>query len=524
MTNAKQPPRFDTPRPSSALRRDAEHFQILASYAADALEGDSELVAIARFAARLCETPVAGVTLAGKERERFLVHHGSSLREIPHEIAFCPYAMEDEHVLEVTDATADPRFANNPNVIGAPHIRFYAGQPLISTEGVAIGTLSVIDSTARPSGLTDFQREGLAVLADAVMLRLRAHRKQLAIKREIEARETYLRVLVDSLPAIAWSATPDGHFDYFNQRMNDFTGLPDDQNGTAFHPEDWKKASARWQRSLKTGEIYEAEHRFRRHDGVYRWMISRALPVRDADGNILRWFGTAVDIHDIYEASEARDLLAKELSHRIKNIFAVTAGLVSLSARDRPEVRAFADDLVATIHSLGRAHEFVRPGDGATRGELRGLLKELFAPYGSGEAARVRVSGSDLTITPRAATPLALVFHELATNSAKYGALATAEGVVTLKIAERAKSVKLVWRETGGKAPKKAPKEGFGSRLVEMSISQLGGSWTRRFEEAGLVVEITLPKEAIADAAITPAPSPASRQVMAAPQRQRRRS
>ena len=57
--------------------------------------------------------------------------------------------------------------------------------------------------------------------------------------------EAYLHILADSIPAIAWSATPDGHFDYFNQRMIDFTGLPDDQSGTAFHPEDWKKASAR---------------------------------------------------------------------------------------------------------------------------------------------------------------------------------------------------------------------------------------------------------------------------------------
>jgi PAS domain S-box-containing protein len=473
--------------------------EILASYAPEALEGDPELARIVRFAANLCEAPVAAVTVTGEERERFLIHLGSSVREIPRDIAFCPHAMAGEGTFVVPDATQDPLFADNPNVVGGPRIRFYAGRPLISSEGVAIGTLSVVDSTPRPQGLTELQREGLTVLADAAMLRLRAHRKQLAVQREAETREEYLHRLADSIPAIAWSATPDGHFDYFNQQMVDFTGERDDQSGSAFHPDDWKKASALWQHSLKTGEPYEVEHRLCRHDGEYRWMISRALPVRDADGRIVRWFGTAVDIHDIYEASETRDLLAKELSHRIKNIFAVIAGLVSLTARKHPDAKEFADDLTAAIRALGHAHEFVRASDKARRDNLHGLLEALFAAYGSGDGARIKVSGDDFAINPRTATPLALVFHELATNSAKYGALATGTGSVSLKVADGAKTVKLLWRETGGKKIKKPAKEGFGTRLVDMSVNgQLGGSWERRFEDDGLVVELKLPKATIA--------------------------
>jgi PAS domain S-box-containing protein len=493
---ATRPPR---PHTRPAPQADAEHLQILASYNPEALEGDPELAAIVRFAARLCETSVAAVTVTGQEKERFLVHLGSAVREISREIAFCPHAMASGGPLVVNDATNDPRFADNPNVIGGPGIRFYAGQPLVSSEGVAIGTLSVIDTAPRPQGLTELQREGLEVLAGAVMRRLRAHRKKLAVEREVEAREEYLHRLADSIPAIAWSATPDGHFDYFNKQMVEFTGERDDQSGSAFHPDDWKKASALWQRSLKTGEIYEVQHRLCRHDGAYRWMISRALPVRDADGKIIRWFGTAVDIHDIYEASESRELLAKELSHRIKNIFAVIGGLVSLSARQHPEARQFADELGATIRALGHAHEFVRPGDKARRDNLRGLLEALFGAYGSGEGARVKVTGDDFAINSRTATPLALVFHELATNSAKYGALATGQGTVSLKIADGGKTVKLVWRESGGKKVKKPAREGFGTRLVDMSVrGQLGGDWERRFEQDGLVVELKLPKATIA--------------------------
>lgn len=498
MKNAELPPWPAGSAPDPAYSGEEARAEVLRAYGIESLIDDPELVAIVRFAAHLCETEVALITWLERDTQRFVARHGIEVRETPRSISFCGRTMTVAGLTEVRDLSREPGYADHVLVTGPEHVRFYAGQPLVSGEGAPLGALCVVDRQARPEGLTQLQREGLRVLADAVMQRLRSHRIALAAQRELDASEEYLHILADSIPAIAWSATPDGHFDYFNQRMIEFTGQRDDQSGSAFHPDDWKIASERWQRSLQTGEIYEVEHRLCRHDGAYRWMISRALPVRDAEGKILRWFGTAVDIHDIYEASEGRELLAKELSHRIKNIFAVVAGLVSLSSRKHPEAKEFADGLTSTITALGRAHDFVRPVDGATRGHLRRLLEELFAPYGSGEAARVKVSGDDMAISTRTATPLALVFHELATNSAKYGALASSNGTVTLKVADKGEAVKLVWRERGGKPPKKEPKEGFGSRLVDMSIGQLGGRWKRKFDDGGLIVEMTLPKEAIA--------------------------
>jgi PAS domain S-box-containing protein len=499
VNNAELPPWPAGSPPDPADCGEAERTQVLRAYGIESLENDPELVTIVRFAAHLCEAEVALVTWLEGDLQRFVARHGVEVRQTPRELSFCGQTMMSGDTTVVTDITQVPGLAEHPFVTGPQLVRFYAGQALISGEGAPLGALCVVSREARPQGLTELQREGLEVLAGAVMQRLRTHRIELAARRELDASEEYLHILADSIPAIAWSATPDGHFDYFNQRMVDFTGLPDDQQGTAFHPEDWKKASELWQHSLRTGEIYEVEHRLCRRDGEYRWMISRALPVKDGDGKILRWFGTAVDIHDIYEASESRELLAKELSHRIKNIFAVIVGLVSLVVRKHPDAKPFADDLTATIRALGRAHDFVQPGESAKGGTLSSLLEELFAPYGSGDGARVQVSGDDLPINPRTATPLALVFHELATNSAKYGALASGNGVVTLKIADKGQTMKLEWREAGGKPPKKLPKDGFGSRLVDMSVNgQLGGSWERRFEEAGLVVELSLPKATIA--------------------------
>ena len=111
----------------------------------------------------------------------------------------------------------------------------------------------------------------------------------------------------------------------------------------------------------------------------------------------------------------------------------------------------------------------------------------------------MKISGDDMAISTRTATPLALVFHELATNSAKYGALSSDEGTVTLTIEDKGGTLLLRWVERGGPPAPKDPVQGFGSRLVEMSVTgQLGGTWARRFEKDGMVCELTVLKGAIA--------------------------
>lgn len=486
------------PVPAPAFPAEEERLRVLGDYPLDSLDDDPELAAIARFAARLCEVPMALVSLVEEERQRFLANAGIEAKETPRDISFCSHAMLGDGLIEVRDAASDPRFAANPMVTGEPHIRFYAGQPLKSEEGLPLGSLCVIASSPRPEGLSEFQRDGLEVLAQAVMRRLRSRRNSTAAKREQEERVAYLQSIAESIPAIAWAADPQGNFEYFNKRLVEFTGRPDDKEGEAFHPDDWKVASAAWRHSLATGEPYEVEHRLRRHDGEYRWMIARAEPTRDAEGRIVRWFGTAVDIHDLYAASEARDLLAKELSHRIKNIFAVVSGLVSMTVRKHPDLAEFGEELIGTIGALGRAHDYVRPAEGKRRSSLHGMLADLFEPYDRAGRARVAIQGDDVTIAARAATPLALVFHELATNAAKYGALSMDEGQIDLSIEEQGDTLLLRWTERGGPAPKRNPKEGFGSHLVEMSVTgQLGGRWERRFEKDGLVCELTVSKAAI---------------------------
>ena len=105
--------------------------------------------------------------------------------------------------------------------------------------------------------------------------------------------EFTFRQLAEAIPQLVWTTRPDGYHDYFNQRWYDYTGmLPGSTVGEGwclpFHPEDVPEAARRWRHSLLTGELYEVEYRCRRHDGVYRWFLGRAQPVRDASGRIVR--------------------------------------------------------------------------------------------------------------------------------------------------------------------------------------------------------------------------------------------
>ena len=477
----------------------------LDSFEPDALEDDPELAQIIHFAALLCEVPVSMVSLVEETRQRFLVRQGIEERETPRSVSFCAHTLGTGDLLEVRDATADPRFSGNPLVTGHPGVRFYAGQPLISEDGDSLGTICVIDVNARPNGLTHFQREGMAMLAQAVMRRMHARRSDIRAKRDIEERELRLRRMIDGVPQIAWSADDRGNFDYFNARWEETTGAPPPQLSIDWrpfiHPDDEERVLAAWAEAFGKGEQFDAEYRLLQSDGSWCWVLGRASPVADESGAARRWFGTITDIDEVHRLSESRDLLSKELAHRIKNIFAVVIGLTMLKARAAPEHLAFANDVTSALNSLASAHSFVRVSGGPLEENLHALLTSLFLPYVDQQSvSRVRVNGADCAVVGRAATPIALVFHELATNSAKYGALSAADGYVELLTAVTDENVKLIWREFGGPLVEDTGKRGFGSRLVEMAVKgQLQGEWTRTFEPGGLVVEVTAPKNALAD-------------------------
>jgi len=484
---------------------------VIASYDVAAARELGELDDLVQFASELCAAPIALVSLVEEEYQRFLARVGLDAEETPRSQSFCAHAMYGAEVMVVPDAAADPRFADNPLVTGSPHIRFYAGMPLVSREGVPLGAICVIDTVAR-DGLTPFQLQGLAILGRAVMGRLddrRLTREQSITnarsRRALEESEQRFRTLADTMPQMVWSTLPDGFHDYYNARWYEFTGVPaGSTDGEAwndvFHRDDQDRAWTTWRHSLETGDPYQIEYRLRHFDGTYRWVLGRALPIRDPDGRISRWFGTCTDIHEQKIALEEREVISQELSHRIKNIFAVISGLIAFAARATPQFAPIATDLRERITALGRAHDFVRPHSPASRpsaqqDSLKGLLTDLFVPYERGPGERLRLLGDEIAIDDRSATPLALLFHELATNATKYGALANDQGHVRVDIRRGDDQAALTWSEHDGPPIQAVPRDGgFGSQLIELSaVRQLGGKVARDWRREGLVVTVEVP-------------------------------
>lgn len=136
---------------------------------------------VVQVASLVCTTPIALVSLVGHERLHFMARAGLDVQEVPSERSLCNYAIRSpQEMLEVRDASLDPRFADSPLVTGAPGIRFYAGVPLVSIEGEAIGTLCVIDR--QPRVLSESQRVALESLALITIELLESRRRELRLK------------------------------------------------------------------------------------------------------------------------------------------------------------------------------------------------------------------------------------------------------------------------------------------------------------------------------------------------------
>ncbi len=586
---------------------------------------------LVRIAALVCEAPIALVSLVDTDRQWFKAELGLGCSETPREQSVCALAFGGDDLV-IPDLGADPRTAGNPLVTGEPHVKFYAGAVIRTGEGLPLGSLCVLDREPRPDGLTEIQIETLQALARQVAMLIEARRAREAIaarEAELAAGERRFRVMAAAMPQMVWTTLPDGFHDFYNDRWYEFTGVPygsTDGEGwnDMFHPDDQERAWSRWRHSLATGEPYEIEYRLRHHTGAYRWTLGRAMPLRDAEGRIERWFGTCTDIEDLKRAEaearklaavvaqskdfigiaapdgnvlhvneagrrlvglpdaasvpgtnvldyfteasratvaetvlpavqrvgwwegelafrhrvtnepiavlynifalsddhgepagfatvtrdlrerkrgeEARDLLIRELSHRIKNIFAVVGGIAALSGRSDPVAKPFVDGFRRRLAALAQAHEYVRPHSPESlpheHGQtVLGLMRLILAAYTQDGRERIVIAGDDAPIGDRSATALALIVHEQATNAMKYGGLSTEGGTVTLTGARDGDSYRLTWAEAGGpRVEGKPDRQGFGTILAERSVAgQLDGTLEQDWAPEGLVTRLGVP-------------------------------
>lgn len=341
----------------------------------------------------------------------------------------------------------------------------------------------------------------LALRADA---RVAAERSRRLLAAQLARSERRFTAVTDIMPEIVWSAAANGDFVSFNRRWRDYTGAAESREAwfAQLHPDDRSEIESTWSQSLASGAPFEATCRIRGADGGYRWFLCRALPSHDPTGVLDGWYASCADIHENRQNLEARELLSQELSHRIKNIFAVIGSLISLSARAHPEQRAFADNLRDRINALGRAHDFVRPHGDEPEKHPRAFIvfmNELLGAHAYRAPDRIHIEGDDIAFGDSSATPLALFFHELATNAAKYGALSTPGGKVSVTCRREGDRFVVVWAESGGPVVMGPPtREGFGTHLARKSVeSQLGGRVEKVWALDGLRVTVDLPADTL---------------------------
>lgn len=264
--------------------------------------------------------------------------------------------------------------------------------------------------------------------------------------------------------------------------------------------------------ALRSGGQYRSEYRVRTADGSQRWLLAMGGCELDDEGRAVRFAGVGIDITERKTREEELALLTRELSHRIKNIFAVVQAMTSMAAREDAAAAPALGKLAKRTMAMAAAYSQVTPpaADGAdtaeaaragvAAGSLHRLLDRLFAPYTIDEEPRIHVDGPDVELNQQAASSLALILHELATNAAKYGAL-SGNGRVNLAIALPGDGTcRLEWIETGGLQLDGPPsEEGFGSRLIRLSSAALNAEIETDWRREGLVWRLTAPLAALTE-------------------------
>jgi two-component sensor histidine kinase len=321
-------------------------------------------------------------------------------------------------------------------------------------------------------------------------------------KAEWDTKHLHLAINAAGVALWSWNVDTD-HFT-MDERGYDLWDLPFqgfiifEDLSAKIHPADRDRVRAAFAATRAIVGAYEIDFRIIVGKDV-RWISARGQG-DDADIEGRTMFGVFLNVTGRKQAEEAHELLAGEMSHRVKNLLSIATGLTTITSRSSDSVPDMAKQLTTRLLALGRAHDLVRPlpgqvDDGALLGDL---LTILLAPYDDMGAfsGRIRVSVPRMAVGETGATALAMVLHELATNSVKYGALSAVAGTldVAASVDDESRDVVLVWTERGGPSvPPPRELSGFGSKLLTRTMtSQLNGSVEHNWSAEGVIITLRL--------------------------------
>jgi len=285
-----------------------ESDRVAALHAAAVLDTapEEDFDGVARLAAAICETPIARVSLVDGDRQFFKsCIAGDAGGGTPRDISFCGHAILEDDLFIVEDTLADERFADNPLVLGEDQVRFYAGAPLTTKDGHALGSLCVVDHV--PRQLTDAQQEGLRTLGRQVVSQLELRQRI----HSLNASDVRFKTLSDSAPIGIFETDADGTCTFINAYLSDLIGVSEDVAlGTnwvqAIHPGDRQEVFAGWMGSVETDEDFSGDYRLQSPDGEI-WVHGSAVPIRDGYEEVAGFLGTCLDITNRKSEEEERE-------------------------------------------------------------------------------------------------------------------------------------------------------------------------------------------------------------------------
>jgi two-component sensor histidine kinase/DNA-binding response OmpR family regulator len=281
-----------------------------------------------------------------------------------------------------------------------------------------------------------------------------------------------------------------GQYRIFGVDPGSFSVTPDNVRAL-IHPEDWERMRAALASVAEHGQTYQTEFRVHRPNGELRWCIGAAAASIDSTGRVVGLSGVTVDITDRKSAEDRQTLLVREVDHRARNALAVVQSIIRLTRAESKE--AYVAAVEGRITALSRAHVLLSQSrwQGAN---LSRILDEELAPYRRSEADKIVTSGPEVFLEPATAQIVALALHELATNAAKYGALSSSFGRVTLSWELGPSCLMVQWVESGGPTVQPPCSEGYGTRVIGASVErQLDGCATFDWHPDGLRFTMSIP-------------------------------
>ena len=327
------------------------------------------------------------------------------------------------------------------------------------------------------------------------------------IQSMVEERDKRLQAIFNNIIAFVGLVSPEGIVLSVNDLALKATGMErTDLLGRYFWDTFWWSHSPDEQEKLRDairraarGEVvrYDATHRTA-GDGLIHVDFQLA-PIFDESGNVTEIIPSSVDITERKRAEAHREILVRELSHRVKNSLATVQTIASHTLREATDLDSFRETFVGRLMAISKCHDLLIDSTRRTA-DLSQLVRDQVLPYAcAGASSQVKMSGPLIMLGAEASHTFGLVLHELATNAAKYGALSTEEGRLDISWKRGADptlaEVVLEWRESGGPRVTPPKRRGFGSVLIEQSVAySLGGTADIEYHPEGLRARFRFPK------------------------------